>query len=106
MRAYKTSKSQFTYYINQGKKFFRIYNRKGLKRSLRYLPVNSTVAVEYTYDYQADGIAEVEKLPKNCMEIDMKDLPYNTKRSFQYYTTVADNRRYKYIKQQKQLMFA
>lgn len=104
IKFYKTPKAKYTYYITQGNQAYRVVNTEGLCRIEYRTLVNKSTVTNYTYDRIADFIIPVNHIAEKAVEIET--IPTRLKKSFMYYTTVADNRRYKFKKYQdkKQLI--
>jgi len=103
IKFYKTPKAKYTYYITQGNQAYKVFNTQGLRR-VEYRTLVNDSTTNYAYNRIADFIIPVSHVAEKAVEIDT--IPTRLKKSFMYYTTVADNRRHKFKKYQdkKQLI--
>ena len=93
---YKSPEAKYTYYIETENQIYRAVNTQGLIRNESRMLVNDSQPTKYDYPRIADFIIPVSHVAKRAVEVAAETIPYRIKRSFMYYTSVADNRRYKF----------
>lgn len=93
---YKTPKAKYTYYIETENHVYKAFNTQGLFRNESRMLVNDSYPTKYEYPRITDFITPVNHVAERAVEVAAETIPYRVKRSFIYYTSVADNRRYKF----------
>ncbi len=105
IKYYKTPKAKHTYYFVADNQAYRVFNTQGLVRKEKRMLVNDSYSTNYEYLRLADFINPVSHVAEKAVEVEAETIPFRLKKSFMYYTSVADNRRYKNLQyQNKQLM--
>lgn len=105
IKYYKTPKAKHTYYFVADNQAYRVFNTQGLGRTEKRMLVSNSYPTTYEYLRLADFISPVSHVAEKAVEVEAETVPFRLKKSFLYYTSVADNRRYKNLQyQNKQLM--
>lgn len=105
IKYYKTPKAKYTYYFVADNQTYRLFNTQGMVRKEKRMLVNDSYSTNYEYLRLADFVKPVSHVAEKAVEVTAETIPFRLKKSFMYYTSVADNRRYKNLQyQDKQLM--
>lgn len=105
IKYYKTPKAKYTYYFVADNQTYRLFNTQGMVRKEKRMLVNDSYSTNYEYLRLADFVKPVSHVAEKAIEVTAETIPFRLKKSFMYYTSVADNRRYKNLQyQDKQLM--